>query len=83
MLRTVDSFHALFSQCLRIHRIHYLDVWVVFAVHIRRAKAYCPKAFRQWSSRWPRLAGELAAYAPDILVLQVSLFEYEGQGMAV
>lgn len=37
----------------------------------RRAKAYCPKAFREWSSRWPRLAGELAAYGPDILALQV------------
>jgi hypothetical protein len=34
-------------------------------------KRYCRQQFRAWSSRWPRLARELAAYAPDILCLQV------------
>lgn len=38
----------------------------------RRSKAYCPAVLRTWASRWPRIAGELAAYQPHILCMQVS-----------
>jgi mRNA deadenylase 3'-5' endonuclease subunit Ccr4 len=41
------------------------------AAAARRSNAYCPAALRTWASRWLRIAGELAAYQPDILCMQV------------
>lgn len=36
----------------------------------RNTKSYCPVHLREWSSRWPRIAAELAAYQPHLLCLQ-------------
>jgi hypothetical protein len=37
------------------------------------SKAFCPRALRAWSHRWPRIVAELQQYDADIICLQVGM----------